>query len=541
MVYQEELRHIKTPQKYPVSQPEFVEDLLKPEAYPKNERPSSVRLQETHISWLFFTGLYVYKVKKSVNFGFLDFSTLEKRRFYCTEEVRLNSRLAPDVYLGTVEVRKQGDQFAFCNSGETVEYAVKMRELPQNRWLSTLIKGGEVEPNLIGRIACRLAEFHANAETNEQIIRIGGREGLWLSIEENFVQTHRFIGKTINLEAYDTIRAYTEVFEETKEDLFRSREVNGRIRDCHGDLHTAQICVENGISIIDCIEFNKRLRYGDVAADLAFLAMDLDHYQRQDLVEILINQYIGYTNDTGIRELLPFLKCYRAYVRGKVESLRQDQLTSHSYEKQASVERAQGYFNQAHDYALPEGPILIITTGLMGSGKSTLAKAMSSRLKANLFVSDSIRKELAHVAPDEHRFDAWGTGIYSSEFHRRTYETLHNRALSKLEDGAIVILDASYGAKAWRAQAHKLARKAGAAFFILETHCPENVVRRRLELRRQQKGSISDGRIELLETQKLHYQSPSEVPEHRRIFVDTSFSLNNVVFTTLKDIYRRQL
>ena len=217
----------------------------------------------------------MYKVKKSVNFEFLDFSTLEKRRFYCDEEVRLNARLAPDVYLSTAEVRKQGDQFTFSKSGETVEYAVKMRQLPQNRWLSTLLKTGEVEPNLIRRIAKRLAEFHANAETNEQITCIGGREGLGLSIEENFEQTRKFIGKSISLEAYDTIRAYTDVFKEIKEGLFRKREANGRIRDGHGDLHAAQICVENCISIIDCIEFNKRLRYGDVAADLAFLGHGL--------------------------------------------------------------------------------------------------------------------------------------------------------------------------------------------------------------------------------------------------------------------------
>ena len=501
-----------------------------------------MRLHETHISWLFFTGQFVYKVKKPVNFDFLDFSTLQKRHFYCNEEKRLNTRLAPGVYLGTVGVIHRGDQFIFGRSGNPVEYAVKMRQLPQNRWLSTLLRNGEVEPDLIRRIARRLAEFHAKAETNERITRIGGLEGLWLSTKENFLQTQRFIGTTISRKVYDTVSVYTEVFKEVNEELFRQREAKGRIREGHGDLHAAQICAENGLSIIDCIEFNKRLRYGDVAADLAFLAMDLDHYQRHDLAEVLIKQYIRCTNDIEIHDLLPFLKCYRAYVRGKVESLRQDQLQeSHSAKEQAIVERAEEYFNLAHDYALLKGPLLMITTGLMGSGKSTLAKAISTRLKATLFVSDKVRKELANVTLGEPRFDAWGEGIYSSEYHRRTYETLHHRALSQLQEGAIVIVDASYGSRVWREQARGVARDAGAAFLVIEIYCPEAMIRQRLSSRHQQKGSISDGRIELLESQKFHYQPPDEVSQHQRIVVDASLCVDNAVSTTLREIYRSQL
>ena len=536
-----EIRDIKQLSESPTSQPKLVRGLLNPGAYPLRERPSSVRLQETHISWLFFTGQFVYKVKKPVNFGFLDFSTLEKRHFYCQEEVRLNSRLAPDVYLSTVEIRKFKDKHTFCNRGKTVEYAVKMRQLPQNRWLSTLLEGGKVESNLIHGIAKLLAQFHANAETNQQITRIGGWEGLCKCIEENFVQTERFIGETINLHTYDTIRVFTEIFKEINQGLFKNREMEGRIRDGHGDLHAAQICIENNISIIDCIEFNKRLRYCDVATDLAFLAMDFDHYHRQDLSKILVNQYIALTKDVEIPHILPFLKCYRAYVRGKVESLRQNQLKLHPDEKRAISKRARNYFNLAHEYALLGGPILIITTGLMGSGKSTLAKAISPRLKANLLVSDRIRKELAKIPLKEPQFAPWGKGIYSAEFHRRTYEALHHRALEKLMNGLIVIIDASYSEKTWRDQAQAIAHQAGAPLLVLKTLCPETNLRQRLDQRQKRKGSISDGRVELLETQKFNYQSPTEVPENQRILVDTSFDVETVISTTLKEIYRSQL
>jgi aminoglycoside phosphotransferase family enzyme/predicted kinase len=516
--------------------PEVVQSLLQPGAYPAGERPARVKLVETHISWLFFTGAFVYKVKRPVDFGFLDFTTLEKRRFFCLEEIRLNQRLSPDVYLDVVAIAGEGARLTVGGTGPVVEYAVKMRQLPGDRWLSGLLTRGEASPALMRRIAQRIAAFHAAAA--EPAGRIGGIDTVRMNTQENFTQTREYVGVTVTAEGYDRVQAYTETFLDVRAGRFAQREQEGRIRDCHGNLHADQICADNGIAFIDCIEFNERFRYSDVAADIAFPAMDVDSYGRPDLSTELVREYVAASGDRGVLDVLDFYKCYRAFTRGKVRGFRLRQLDLGEIERRAVVDRASRYFELAQEYARLPGPLAVAICGLMGTGKTSLGAALAPRLGADVLSSDVLRKELAGIRPEEPHHEAWGEGIYGEVFHRRTYEELHQRAAERLRAGKVVILDASYRQAAWRARAREMARAARSPFLLVETRCPDDLVRRRLAARG---AGPSDGRLDLLEAQRDRFEPPLEIAGADRMVVDTSGVSGDVVKGALREIYRRRL
>ena len=335
--------------------PPVVEALLKPQAYP--HRPPKIELVQTQMSFIFLTGEYVYKVKKPVNLGYLDYTTLEKRHFFCQQELELNRRLCPDVYLAVVPITmslrgaKRGSNLVEVEGqGETIEYAVKMKQLPQARMMDVLLPRGEVTPEMVARVAENLAEFHKKAETNEEIAAFGKLDIIRHNCDENFAQTEKYIGLTIPRAKYELIRDYTDSFIKGNADLFEKRVSEGRIRDCHGDLHAAHVCFTDEICIYDCIEFNDRFRYCDVASEIAFLAMDLDRYGRAGLSRHLVNTYVGLSHDEGLLRLLNFYKCYRAYVRGKVESFKLDDLLIPQSEKAKALESARSYFQLAESY-----------------------------------------------------------------------------------------------------------------------------------------------------------------------------------------------
>ena len=328
--------------------PEMVQALLDPKAYP--DTTHRVELVQTQMSFVFLTDDYVYKVKKPVNLGYLDYTTLEKRQFYCQREVELNRRLCPEVYLGVVTVTEGKGNIFIEGQGEVVEYAVKMRRLPQEAMMDVLLAQNRVSPPMVISVAQKLAEFHQRAETNAHISTFGNRDTITQNTEENFTQTKKYIGNTISREQYRHIKAYTESFISQNAPLFHKRLADGRIRDCHGDLHAAHICFTSGICIYDCIEFNDRFRYCDVASEVAFLAMDLDNYRRADLSHSFVNAYVAQSQDSELLKLLNFYKCYRAYVRGKVESFQLDDPHISEEEKARIKNRAQRYFELAESY-----------------------------------------------------------------------------------------------------------------------------------------------------------------------------------------------
>jgi aminoglycoside phosphotransferase family enzyme len=328
-------------------QKQVVEALMKPEAY--DEDPGHIELVQTHISFVFLTRKFAYKVKKAVDLGFLDFTTLEKRRFFCERELELNRRLCKGMYLEVVPINKS-NVIKIKGEGEAIEYAVKMKRMPQERMMSKLLEENKVDDKLIDRIAKIIAEFHSKAETNRRISEFGS-----LAIEtnwkENFEQTEEFVGKTISTEDFKLTRERVEAFMKRNVSLFEKRMAEGRVRDCHGDIHSGNIFVTDGIYIFDAIEFNERIRYTDVAADVAFLAMDLDFRERADLSDFLVDRYVKYSGDQELTKLLPFYKCYRAYVRGKVISFKLEDPNVDSQEKRAAMEEAKKYFKLATAYA----------------------------------------------------------------------------------------------------------------------------------------------------------------------------------------------
>jgi hypothetical protein len=330
--------------------PELVEALLDAKTYP--EAPERVQLMQTQMSFVFIAGDRVYKVKKPVNLGYLDYTTLEKRRFFCQREVELNRRLCPEAYLGVVPVVKARGKINLGGRGRVIDYAVKMRYLPQDRMMNVLLAANQVSTEMVTRVAQRLVDFHQKAETSATISAFGDIGAIKVNTEENFDQTEKSIGRAISQEKYQRIKNYTRRFIENNAPLFRQRVAEGRIRDCHGDLHAAHICFTDGICIYDCIEFNDRFRYGDVASEIAFLAMDLDHYGRADLSLSFVNAYAALSQDREMLKLLNFYKCYRAYVRGKVESFKLDDPYISAEEKTKTLAVARRYFELAESYII---------------------------------------------------------------------------------------------------------------------------------------------------------------------------------------------
>ena len=520
--------------------PELVQALLHPEAFPAEERPRQIELVETHVSWLFLTGVHVYKIKKPLDLGFLDFTTLEKRRHFCDREVALNRRMSPEVYPGVVEIRKGPQGYAVQGPGELVEYAVKMRQLPRDSAMKELLRHGEVTPDMVRRLARKIWEFHRKADTSPEITQLGGFEAMRTNLLENFEQTREFIGQTASREQFDRIAAYSQAYLDVRRDLFRRREQDGRIRDCHGDLHTAQIFLpDDGVSIIDCIEFNERFRYSDVANDLAFLAMDLDYYGDDDFSRLLVETYIQESGDTGLLDVLDFYKCYRAYVRGKVTSfrLREPDLT---LEVRGEVtDQARRYFDLAASYARVKGPVLLITTGLMGTGKSFVARILAKHVEARAISSDVVRKKLAGIPPGERRFEPWSQGLYADEHSEEAYQELHNRAQAYLEAGTSVVLDASYRKREWRRQAREVARRAGVPFLAVECTAPDEVLHQRLDNRLQRQGVPSDGRWEIYHRQKESFEPLSELSPEEHLALDTSRPRDETLALALAGVYRR--
>ncbi len=329
-------------------QMQVIEALRKPEAY--DVEPGQIEMKQTHISYIFLTRKYVYKMKKATNLGFLDFTTLEKRRFFCEKELVLNRRLCGDMYLDVFPINKE-DSIKIGGKGVTVEYVLKMKRLPEEKMMTKLIEENRVDRKLVDKMAETIAEFHSKAKTNKRISSFGSISVIKRNWKENYEQTREFVGKTISPEDYRLVREKVDDFIERNASFFKKRVAENRIRDCHGDIHSGNIFITDRIYIFDAIEFNDRFRYSDVASDIAFLAMDLDFKGHSNLSSFFVKRYIKYSGDREILRLLPFYKCYRAYVRGKVISFKLNDTLVNSEEKIAANREAKAYFKLASKYA----------------------------------------------------------------------------------------------------------------------------------------------------------------------------------------------
>jgi hypothetical protein len=526
-----------------MSYPEItLHDLEDPVLY--GPEVDSVTVLQTHISYVVLTGRYAYKIKKPVDFGFLDFSTLEKRKYYCEEEIRLNRRLCPDIYLEIMSLTKKNGELRINGDGDIVEYAVKMKEFPQEKIMTNLLKQEAVTPDIIDDICTILIKFYQSKEQPQERTMYGDMDTVKQNTDENFEQTRQVVDVTIPENVYNYIKITTELFYQKRGDVFERRKKQDKIRDCHGDLHSGNIVIlDDKICIFDCIEFNKRFRYTDVASDIGFLAMDLDFLNHFYLSSLLIKRYVEESTDAGIFEVLNFYKSYRAYVRGKVLGFRLNDSNLREEEKREILETTQRYFSLSHYYTQlfsldvkDKGPVVFVVCGLTGTGKSTIARKLSVDYHAHQINTDVVRKEMEGLKKYEKHHDPFDRGLYTPERRDRVYQLVFEKAEGLLNQGENVVLDATFQKKEHRNQAKKLAERAAARFLIIQCICPDEIVKQRL-IERAKSKSISDGRWEIYQEQKDVFE-PFTTRE-KPLQMDTSNESYTYRLTMFKTIVAR--
>ncbi|MBN2539043.1 MAG: phosphotransferase [Deltaproteobacteria bacterium] len=337
-----------------MNHPNLVESMMRPEFYP--HKPDTVELLQTHISFIFIAGDLVYKIKKAVDFGFLDFTTLEKRKYYCEQEVVLNRRFAPDVYIGVIEITEdERKNLRPGGEGGIVEYAVKMKKIPEEKMLYRLMEADKIAEADVKRVGRHLARVYGNISSDEKARTFGMFDVISTNVIENFDQTRKYTGGPVSSEAFDAIESWSRSFMDTNSALFDMRIGQGHVKDCHGDLHLQHICIEDDvISVFDCIEFNERFRFGDVASDVAFLSMDFDFNGRSELGNIFVHVYIDESGDATLRDVLRFYKVYRAMVRAKVTSFMLDDGGLDDISRREAFQRAKRYYDLAYEYVTHE-------------------------------------------------------------------------------------------------------------------------------------------------------------------------------------------
>ncbi|MBX3734956.1 MAG: AAA family ATPase [Verrucomicrobiae bacterium] len=514
--------------------------LLDPRSYP--HRPRSVTLIQTHGAFVFVAPPFVYKVKKAVNFGFLNFSTLQRRRHCCEREVVLNRRLTSDLYLGVLPITEKGGRFAWDGDGRVVEVAIQMRRLAPAYFLDRRLDRGAVTPADLERVAARMAAFYRTQAPGARVSRAGGADQVRRLTDGNFQHMRQFAGRTLPDASLQALEAYTARAFQRLARAFEARVREGHVVDGHGDLHLEHIhLTPRTLNIYDCIEFNDRFRQLDVAADIAFLAMDLDFRGRPDLARLVSERVSQALNDPGLLRMLDFYKCYRACVRGKVESLRSVAHAAPHGERTDAAVRARDYFRLALRYAVSgSSPMVLVVLGPPATGKSTVAAALARELGWDRLVSDRLRKELAGVPLHHRGSSAERRQLYSRARTEATYEALIVAAVTEAARGQSVILDATFSARRHRETLRKRCAGAGADCCFIELWAPATILRARLEARARAPGEVSDARLEDLSTVLRRYHPPSELPSRDRIRIGTSRPSDAVLARILTALARRQ-
>jgi uncharacterized protein len=507
--------------------PVLIQQMLRPEFYPHPVQQSSpspasanveypeefypppeavVQLIQTHISYVLLTGEFAYKVKKPLNFGFLDYSTLGARRHFSEEELRLNQRGAAEIYLEVVPITQQGDTYQLNGAGEVVEYAVKMRQFPQDTLLTNLFERGELTPELVQELARVIAEFHSKTTTNDYIRSFGEVAQIRQAFDENFEQTAQYIGGPQTQQQFDETQAYCDQFFGEQQSLFHQRVQADRIRECHGDIHLRNIAYWNQqFLLFDCIEFNESFRFVDVMFDVAYIVMDLEARQRPDLSTLFLNAYAEQTGDWAGLQVLPIYVSRQTYVRAKVTSFLLNDPGVPEAEKQAASDTAALYYRLAWQFSQFRKGRLILMAGLSGSGKSTTARQLATQLNAIQIRSDAVRKHLGGIGLQERG----GADLYSAEMTQKTYGRLLELGVALANQGYTVILDAKYDRQALRQVAIDQASVQGLPLQILHCKAPMDVLHQRL-LQRQ--GDIADATADLLASQTFEPFAEAEQP-----------------------------
>jgi aminoglycoside phosphotransferase family enzyme/predicted kinase len=490
-----------------VELPRLIESLQKPDAYP--HPVENIEVRQTHISVVFLAGAFVYKIKKPVHFDFVDFRDLTARRHFCDEEVRLNRRLAPDVYLETVPIVAKGAAFTFGGPGDAIEWAVKMTRLPEEATWESRVAQGDIGVNDIHVLAERLSDFHRSAERNDRISQFARFEAVATNLGQNLVGPPTDHPWIVHPRLLERLRQLTEDTLAKKHDLIDERAIANRPCDTHGDLHLDHIYAFRDrhrpadIVIVDCIEFNERFRYTDPVADMAFVVMDLMAHGRRDLARTFADAYFSASGDAGGAELLSLYVSYRAAVRGKVEGLKALEPEISDADKQEAQERSQARWLLALSVleSASRQPCLILIGGLPGTGKSTLAGILARRAGFVWIRSDVVRKSMVGIDLLR-RGDA---GLYTEQWSNATYDGCLAQAKLHLTQGDRVLVDAVFGRTQRRIPFVNAARKLGLPVLFLVCAAKENTIRTRLQERR---GDPSDADWAVYQQAMTKWESP---------------------------------
>lgn len=507
---------------------------------------TGLALEETHISWVFLGEREVWKVKKPVDLGFLDFTTLESRRAACAAEVRLNRRLAPDVYLGVVPIvadsRGRHRIGPSASSGvdalepvddavaEVVDWAVHMRRLDHADRADRRLENGRLDAEDLSRVARILADFHATARVDAATARFGTAESIEVNVRENFEQGQRTIDHYLRREQVEEIQAWQMAFLDAHDARFDDRRASGRVRDGHGDLRLEHVYLRGDeIRIIDCIEFNERFRFADICADIAFLAMDLTWHGRPDLAERFLAAYARHSGDYELYPLVDFYESYRAFVRGKIAAFVAASDTDPRRRARARVEARRYYLLAlAAERRTLVPPRVIAVGGVIASGKSTIADHLGAALAAPVVDSDRTRKQLLGVDPTRPVEEPAFAGAYAPSRSEAVYDEVLHRADAVLRSRRSVVIDASFRARAARAAAADLARRHHVPFTFVECRAAPEVCRQRLA-RRAESASVSDGRLAIFDDFVARFEPVDELGPDEHLVVDTAKDLDSTL------------
>lgn len=501
--------------------------LMRPELY-LLAAGDSVTCIETHISWVFLIGDSVFKLRKPVNLGFVDFQSPASRYEDCLAEIRLNQPLAPDVYRAVVPVWQRSDgelQVGGEPRGPIIDWAVHMRRLDEAERADRLLLAGKLDAKAIERIAARIAEFHATQMRKGVSPQLASPEQVIANVEDNFAATERSLSSYLNASEAAELVSEQRRFLATHRALLERRVALGKVCETHGDLRLEHIYLgaDGLIRVLDCVEFSERFRVADVAADLAFLAMDLTRLEHPELADRLLAHYVGLTRDFELYRVIDFYQSYRAFVRAKIAALVARDTNADAETRQRAEAEARRCFRLALAAERPAvaGPALIAVGGGIAAGKTTTAAALADALNAPLIASDPLRKELLSVEPTTPLHSAAFAGAYTEQVTERVYAALLQRAGDVLSSGRSVIVDASFRSREQRARAKQLAQRHGAAFHFIECRASAVVCRQRLEAR-ERAPSVSDGRREIYDAFSQHFEAPTELPPEEHSVLDTS-------------------
>ncbi len=514
------------------------QDLLRPEAYGPELEAREVSLVETHISWVFLLEHDVFKVKKPVDYGFLDFRTLAQRRRACEDEVRLNARLSPGVYLGVVPVRVGPDGRAYVGGTGPiiVDWAVHMRRLRDEDRADERLARGALSAAAVDAVARRIAQFHAGVGADPSRAHFGAPDTIAANLEENFAQTRECIDRYLPSSDAEELVRWQRAFLRGHQALFEERVRCGRVRDGHGDLRLEHVYLnDEGITILDCIEFNDRFRFADVCSDIAFLSMDLASHERVDLAERLLATYARESNDFDLYALVDFYESYRAFVRGKISVFAAEDPNASSWARARAAAEARRFFLLAlsADRRPLLTPTVVAVGGVIASGKSTIAEHIAAEMNAPIIDADRTRKFMLGISPEQPVHDAAWTGAYDPAITERVYEEVLRRANVVIDSGRPVVIDASFRSTAMRDAARHLAMMHDVPFRFVECRAPADVCRARLSRRH---GGVSDGRAAIFDDFRARFEAVCELPPTEHVVLDTTRSIEESLAALRREI-----